>query len=780
MKTWWKSGILSALSGIAALLLLCGLTVSPPGRQASGACGPSTQGFKGYSFISTAWLDRESSGFPVLLRFQDLYRHFADSAVLMQKEDNIFEWVARTCEDAEPADIHRIVYKTPVQTLELLRTSVLSKNMPLPYDLDNNSFARYLKRHRCVQTVDYLIFAKRCEPHAVNPGPWEEKKQDVPAMEALIEEGVELFKSADSDNLRLRYAYQIVRLAHYARLYERTLQLYDYLMPKFDVPMYDGRESIIYFWALGHKAGALRALGENAEAAYLYSQIFRFCPSRRFSAYKSFFLKNDEEWEECLLLCQTDEERATLYAIRGSASDSRALEEMQKIYELDPRNENLEILLVKEIQELEKDLLGLEFNNNRRNNQRYYDRPRSFAGAYVINLEDFVRKVRQEGLVTRPELWYLAEGYLELLAGDHYAAWKTFTVVGETIKNPALKEQLEVFRMAQQIYALDTLNDSIEQLGYDIRKEKLFSKYKDLPDFLRDKFTWLYEEAGHPGKAFRSQYSFRDLRLNPQEEVIKDLLAVAQKPSPNRLEMLLIKDEKGVTMTNALWDMWATYYFQNYELEAALKLYQNIPAAEWNSFGTFHPFRMKINDCIHCPQERDTLDQYNKGELLETLIDLEYKAKAEIDNNAIYFYRIGVALYNCTYFGHSWKTMDYFRSGTTWDNLRSGDVQPYGRAPYGNKEILNVGRAMYYFEKARLQTNNPELAARATFMAAKCERLLYYMNESYKAPPCCNQIPPLPAEFSTNYRRLKEDYSNTHFYQDVLKECQYFRAYALK
>ena len=760
--------------------LLLALVVFPPNRHGADACSPSSQGFKGYSFLTPVYLRRESSGFPVLLRFGDLYRHFVDSTAIRQKDDNIYEWMVRTCEAATPEDIHRVVYKSSLENLELLRTSILSKNMPLPYELTGNSFARYLKRHHCIQTADYLVFAKRCEPHVLPSGAWEEKKRNVPAMEALIEEGIELFVAASSHNIRLRYAYQIVRLAHYAKLYERTIELYDYLMPKLDVPLIDGNKSIIYFWTLGHKAGALRSLGENVQASYLYSHIFRFCPSRRLSAYQSFYLKDDEEWKQCLLLCQTDEERATLYAIRGSASDSRALEEMQKIYELDPKNENLEVLLVKEVQELERDLLGLEFNNNRRHNQRYHNRPRTFAGTYVINLEHFVRKVREEGLVERPELWYLAEGYLELLAGDHYAAGKTFFAVEGLIKNPALKEQLQVFKVVQQIYSLDTLNDSIEQLGYLIRRNKLFAKFDDLPDFLRDRFTKLYNDNGHPGKAFRSQYTYADLRMNPQEEVIKDLLAVAQKPSPNNLEMLLIKDEKGNTMTNALWDLWGTYYFQNYELEAALKLYQNIPTASWDDFGTFHPFRISINDCIHCPQEKDTLDQYNRGELLETLIDLEYKAKAEIENNAIYYYRIGVALYNCSYFGHSWKAMDYFRSGSTWDRLRSGDVQPYRRAPYGNKEVLNVGRAMYYLEKARLQAKNPELAARATFMAAKCERLLWYMNEAYKPPPCCNEIPPLPGEFATNYRRLKADYSNTKFYQEVLKECQYFRAYALK
>ena len=780
MRNWKPSSTFWRINGITAALLLGLLAFLPLQRPAADACGPSTQGFKGYAFLHVNYLDTTSAGFPLLLRFNDLYRHFIDSTRLIQKGDNISEWVSRSCEEAYPADIHRVVYKVSIETLEQFRTSILNKNLPLPYELTNNTFAKYLKRYRCVQTVDYLIFAKRCEPHVVAQGAWEEKKRDVAAMEKLIEEGVDLFKQADSDNIRLRYAYQLVRLAHYAKLYDRALELYDYLMPKLDVPIIDGKKSIIYYWVLGHKAGALRALGENVEASYLYSLIFQHCPSRRFSAYQSFFLKNDEEWNQCLLRCATDEERITLYAIRGSASDSKALEEMQKIYEIDPKNEYLEILLVKEIQELEKDLLGLDFNNNRLANQRYYKRPRAFAGDYVIDMQKYVQKILQENLVARPEVWNLAEGYLELLAGDYYAAGKTFSELEGTFKNKALKEQLQVFMLLQQIYALDILNDSIEMLGYKIRNNKLFSKYKDLPDFLRDKFTALYEENGRPGKAFRSQYSFRDLRMNPNEEVIKDLLKVAEDPDLNNLELLLLKDEQGKTMSSALWDMWALILFQDNQLEAALNMYKNIPTAEWDDFGSFHPFRLKINDCINCPEERDTLDQYNRGELLETLIDLQYKARAEIDNNAIYNYRIGVALYNCSYFGRSWKAMDFFRSGATWDRLKKGDVQPYGKAPFGNKEVLNVSQALGYLELARVKAKNPELAARATFMAAKCERLLYYMSDAYQPPPCCNQIPVLPEDFSTYYRRLKNDYAETQFYKEVLKECQYFRAYALK
>ena len=83
--------------------------------------------------------------------------------------------------------------------------------------------------------------------------------------------------------IRLRYAYQMIRLAHYMKDYEYTLDLYDFFMPKID-----DKNSLIYYWIIGHRAGALRALGRNVEASYLYTQIFSKCPNRRQSAFHPF------------------------------------------------------------------------------------------------------------------------------------------------------------------------------------------------------------------------------------------------------------------------------------------------------------------------------------------------------------------------------------------------------------------------------------------------------------------------------------------------------------
>jgi hypothetical protein len=233
-------------------------------------------------------------------------------------------------------------------------------------------------------------------------------------------------------------------------------------------------------------------------------------------------------------------------------------------------------------------------------------------------------------------------------------------------------------------------------------------------------------------------------------------------------------------MTYALFDLQAVFLFQENRLEEALRAYQEIPRTQWDDFGKFDPFRATIHDCLECPHSKDTSDLYNRGQLITELIELEYKARAEPEKAARNNFLLGVAFYNMTFFGHSWKAMDHFRSAANWDRLSPDKtVFPYLDAPFGNKEVANVERPLYYFDKARLLAQSRELQAKATYMAAKCEHLLYYMHPDFKKP-CCNIIPTIPPEYSTNFERLKEEYSDTDFYEDIIRECQYFRVYALK
>jgi len=725
--------------------------------------------FSGYTFISPAILNPELNGAPFFVDFEALERYYQKKGD-PQIQGNIEEWHERFCEVPRFQDIGVLVYQASVDDLEQLQAAIRSPAISIGYFLRENTFARYLHRNKCLETVSYLIFAKQCEPYVIKSDAWKDAPNTANSRRAdLIDEGLQAFRRVKSHYIKLRYAYQIIRLAHYNKQYQQVLDLYEYLMPKID-----NDPSIIEYWIMGHRAGALAALGNTVEAAYLFSRIFENCPSKRESAYLSFRIKDDEEWRQCLLRCQNDQERATLYAMRANHPNSKLLVEMRNIYHLAPNSPYLSLLLIEEMKKLEKQLLGASFNDKRRRNEYYYGIPSKDAGKRVIELQRFVSQALDEGLVEDAALWRLAEGYLAFLSGNYYDARNAFEQASQAItKNSFLEEQLNVFKLAMKISDYQLISDSMENEVGRIRQfDRLYQKYEDFTDFTDDKLYQLYVQNGRPGMAFLFQHKYPELRPNLQPAILDELIGICMKPGRTRLENQLVAQGDS-TFLNQLLDMKATYLMNNYQFEAALETMKRMPRVEWDNFGLFYPFIDRINDCVHCKGWPDNISPFNKGELLERLLALEYEAKAGTGNTAWNYYQIGLALYNMSYFGYSWKAMDYYRSGASLNPayLSDGDnVIPNPRFPYGNREQFDCSQARYYFERARLATDSLNFAAKATFMAAKCERNEYYLNRWREGA----------AQTFENFSLLLQHYSETPMFQLFIEECKYFKAYATR
>lgn len=754
---------------ILSLFIICGITFIP--IRIAGDCGPYDT-FQGYHFINPyiVPLDPNMAGF--FLDF-DILSTLVPPAPRAQLMGNLDEWWERFCRIPQKADIASLIYQLDIGDLQNLRSAVASEKVPISYlrpAIAKNTFAQYLHGQQCTETLDYLIFAKRCEPHVVARKKWDDSPRDRTGMRELIDLGKTEFMKTESHYFRLRYAYQIIRLAHYLQDFEQTLELYDFLMPKVD-----NDPSILDYWIEGHRAGALMGLGERVEASYIFSRIFEKCPSKRNSAYLSFDIRTDEEWKTLNLRCANDHERAVLHVLRANSENSRLIEEMWSIYQYEPKNRQLEYLALRELKRLEKDLLGLEFNDNRALNERYFKIPRSIAGERVIELQSFVRRLIDAGDTARPGFWKLLEGYLELLAGDYYFAEKTFDELEEEIHNDTLRHQLEVWQMVLQILTLQTPVKEAEQEASDIQKTDIYSQYPDMADFMRDRFTELYQEGENAGKAFLSQYTLKDLKLNPQMRIIDDLLLIIQQERRNRFEKQMVENAKGQTIEPELIDLKSSLLLSRNLPEAALETLKEIDSAEWDNLDPklYTPFVDRINDCLRCPAP-DSLTSYNKGDLIQELLDLDYRARAEESRNrvAYYYYRMGLAYYNMTYFGPAWQILDEFRSGTSLQRHPRGSkdpVVPYLDTELGNREFFDCSRAKYLFQRARTLAENRELAARATFMEAKCEQNEYYV-----------LAPPGTAQGHIAFDVLIDNFSDTQFFQEAIRECQYFRAYITK
>jgi hypothetical protein len=326
----------------------------------------------------------------------------------------------------------------------------------------------------------------------------------------------------------------------------------------------------------------------------------------------------------------------------------------------------------------------------------------------------------------------------------------------------------------------------VEETAYEIlKKDKLYLAYKDFPDFLRDKMSWLYRRYNQEGKAFLCQKPLTELKPNPSLDLLDDLIATSAKSEQSSFERLLMENYP----INDLLNLKSVQLMSTGQFEAAYETFKRIPAEQWNDYGNFDPFRETTRDCIKCYQRPDTslISNLNRGELIETLLDLEYKAKGDLEGAARHYFRLGLAYYNISFFGYEWQAMDFFRSGSTWAKLHQprqregmGAAYDYWKYPDGNRENTDLSKAFFFFEKARQLATDPELAARAAFQAARCEQKIYFQTPEYKPEPCCNRRPRLPEQYLVNFSRLKELYNETEFFKMIVKECKYLEAYVSK
>ncbi len=755
------------------LFLSFGALVFFPTRVAD-ACGRVPED-RAYTFIERVMVDTTSIYTPYALSFADFNFGFLKKEKQKQEQEqeqvqvqeqvnqNVKEWQSRYCDQALAEDVFQVIYKTSVEELEELRAATINPNVPLPIDLRGNTFAEANQRMKCTEVIDYLIFAKKCEPHVVVGGDlWNPQKRDMNAVHELMKEGGKLFKHTDSYFIRLRTAYQVIRLAHYAKEYKKVLELRDYFLPKIDKV-----DSIINWWILGHVAGAELKLGHKVKAAYSFAQIFQNCPSKRTSAYESFHIDNDQEWGQALLMCQSNDEKANLYAIRASQPKSRLLDEMEAIYRLNPQHSSLEPLLVKAVKQMEYIFLGAEFHQNAQGKP-----PTKNQRKRLDLLQKFVEKVAQEKQAAHSIIWEIANGYLLYLQGNWPEAEMIFNSL--PTEDPALIEQIETIKTVIRINSYQHADTEAESDLYNLMtSSEVYKKNRALRLFLKNRLAYLYKIDSLPGKSLLVTYSVDDLKYNPDLAILDELIQLSEKENPTRLEKTLIY-RRDSTIRSELLEIKATLLLSQGQVEAAKETYSYVPRND-RSTKVFSPFAEDFRDCVFCPQTDTTA--YTKADLIEKLVEYDYRARADITSGPDYFYLLGSAWYNMSYFGPSWEAMDYFRSGDNW-YYSFDDVYPTSKSPFGNRENHNLTKAKVYFNKALELAKDRELQARAAFMLARIDQKEYFLSENCKYSPSQNLIPKLPPDKMVFYNLLIREYNDTKFYNEIIEECRFFAAYA--
>jgi hypothetical protein len=123
---------------------------------------------------------------------------------------------------------------------------------------------------------------------------------------------------------------------------------------------------------------------------------------------------------------------------------------------------------------------------------------------------------------------------------------------------------------------------------------------------------------------------------------------------------------------------------------------------------------------------------------------------------------LGNAYYNLSFYGNSrvfYQSKLMYSWGNSIDDFHS-------------KFLNNSNRAKDNYRTALLCAQSDEQRAKCEYFIAKCDR-----NEFYNFGWVNNEIDFLAWD---GFKNLKSKYSNTKFYNDVIRECGYFRTYLSK
>ncbi len=665
------------------------------------------------------------------------------------QDDNLLEWKSFFKNKAILKDIGQVVYKLKVKDLQIVKTN-MEKGAKLQFKFQGNSLLRYLFSKKKLEVVDYLLFAKECEPHVGIYDDWNEPKIDKKTMKKLIEKGLKAYRKTKSPFIKLRYAYQITRLAHYAKDNQQAVKLYDQYAKPLKV------KSIIKYWALNHKAGALRRMRLYAKAAYLFSRVYDLCPSRRISAYRSFLIQTDAQWKQALALCKNNKEKATLYTLRALNPENNALEEMKAVYRLDPTSRHLQDIATKQINGLESKLLGYSLKDFYPLNKKAPDDVRR----QLYNMIQFVDKLNDDQKNDK-YFWLLTSAYLDYMAGNFDDALITLKKLKKS-GYIQLKIHMSRFNLLIKLTQLKKVDRQVENTLYrKVMGQKVNNYDKtSIQWFLLNVFEKLYKKQGEPGKAFFCNNSFYDLLVSPKLDVVNDLIKVVNKPNKTAFEADILK---GV-QKNQLLEIKGTLKLADHKLNEAIRIFKQLPKSFRKDYKHFQvasdPFQVIFRDSDYKPSGKT----YTKLSLAERLFDLEQKAKVDSRNRFKYYYLLGTAYYNMTYYGNSWNAVDYYKS-----SYRSAEDQDY----------IDYTKPLKYFKKVMKSAKDQELAAKASFMAAKCEQSQFYSSKYYRDYDS-NNSKNQNKLFRKYFKRLKTTYSDTKYYREVIKECGFFDHYVNK
>ena len=644
---------------------------------------------------------------------------------------------------------------------------------------ENLSFASadFMKNQK--QALLYLAYAKYLEPYMrIIPGEDTDFYWDLPEYEHnagdLDYEKVKtvLTKSwnAESDNeLKLRYGYQLVRLAHYTRRFQEAVQLFEQYVEPLKM------RTEMYYYALAQKAGALRGMGETQRANRDFIRVFANSYDLKTMAYTSLTMGWDNEinFADFVAGAADNNERNDIFFMMGYSDFNNPVNEIEKIVVTDPNAIQAKVLMVRAINMLERRML-LSYvpwgEGDDRSRYPYLGQDDSEGRAFfnqALRVSDMQRDKASD-----KNFWNLASSYLHFLNKDFELANNCLGNVKSTdadymamVKN--LTAYIDICRQPK-------IDANTERYLYDnyakmIKGEENYSLNMADNSFIGVVLSNRYGLQGEKAKSFLTLRHVKAIEDNPDESLLDDIQSFLNKKKKTQLEEYI-----AATSTT---EMANTNNYLAY-VKGVLRLTEGDFKTAKGLFEKQTRLKMSRRlfghniEVYYSGDEKDIMrddyiadfsfihDNMTEVEVADALMQLDKIGKKEKgDESAKANYLIANFFYNVSRTG-------YYRQYLRFDNNNGFSYWKYGPDANVYKNTLDLSSA--YLEKAKKSAEDRELKAHIVYAQAKNAQQVME-----------DHVDTWDQQMVIPHAQLNEfdQYAGTSYHQAVLSNCVYYRDY---
>lgn len=641
-----------------------------------------------------------------------------------------------------------------------------------------------LKNQEAKNFLEFLQIAKKVEQYATNSySYWDYENKNQEKADAKIVSTIEDYYNklgSKDDFYKNRIWFQLMKAKFYSNNVNDAVTF-------FDATQASQPKNLLYYRALGYVAGVYYQKKNYDKSNVLFAEIFDKVPQLRQEAIYNFHSEDEATFLQQVESAPTKEIKAALWAIYGYYADE--FKAMQEIYKIDSKSEHINFLLTRWV--------NIQENSINVYQEKVISTPGNYHKevAKAINQKQFkwINEVASKpDLLQNPELWFLASGYLNTFQGNFKVAEKQFDQAKIYVKagDQLAKNQIRLMNLINKVSQVKTISLKEEAILIQDLNWLLYEvpeKY-DYQDPFRSNYAinWV---KNYLSSVYKSQ---GDLVMS---EILKsDKVFYENEKNGNAMETFFLKKNKsaweelfvGLYPYNMsdIYECRAINLFYAGKLDQAIEMYEKIYPIKMRTYdydsGKYvtkmvdynqnelygNPFNGKIKDCNDCDHQAKQSVKYTSISLLKKMKEMQENVASgnDVYNNAML---LGNAYYNLSYFGNA--RAFYYNSifGETGSNYISKENQ---------SKLFDLSQAKKYYEIAFQAASDNEQRAKITYLLTKIERNSFYYNQYFSSDSYWGYGDVMFKKWN-GFKKLKQDYSDTKYYQEVIKECGYFRTY---